>query len=172
MKSRMPDDYQIPDDPDTGKMDAAYLRSCLGLRAAPGEEPPELPLAVRRAHYDLARSLSILGAMGNGMTPTQLATVVALALREGVEAEEEKPAYSFPVDEAEPGQKVVIHWHKTDAAAHFLREMRGRIVVLFKGKETSMRPDLVRFPEEDEFLEVAENINQPSMTGIQDGEKE
>ena len=95
MKSRMPDDYQIPDDPDTGRMDAAYLRSCLGLRVKPGEEPPEFPLVIRQVHYDMSRSLSILGVMGNGMTPTQLATVVVVALREGVEPRDEEPAYSF-----------------------------------------------------------------------------
>lgn len=159
MKSRLPDDYQIPDDPDAGRMDAAYLRSCLGLRAKPGEEPPELPVAVRRAHYDMARSLSILGAMGNGMTPTQLATVVALAMREGVQAEDEERAYSFPADEATPGQKVVVHWRKKDRPAHYQGTHDGRIVVLHDGNEVKMRPDLVRFPKEGEFPKVAENIN-------------
>ena len=96
MISRMPDDYQIPDDPDAGRMDAAYLRSCLGLRAKPGEEPPELPLAVRRAYYDISRSLSILGAARASMDPTQLATVVAVALRDGMKPPEpEMPVYSF-----------------------------------------------------------------------------
>ena len=114
MKSRMPDDYQVPDDPDAGRMDAAYLRSCLGLRAKPGKEPPELPLAVRQVHYDMARSLSILGATGpTGMNPTQLATVVTLALRDGVQPQDDEPAYSFMPDvetgRAEAGQKVVIH---------------------------------------------------------------
>jgi hypothetical protein len=160
--SRMPDDYQIPDDPDSNRMDAAYLRTCFGLRAKPGEEPPELPVAVRRAHYDMARSLSILGAMGNGMTPTQLATVVALAMREGVQPQVEEVKYSFPADEATPGQKVVIHWRKKDRPAHFLGEKDGRIVVLHNGSEVNMRLDLVRFPKEGEFPKVAENINQPA----------
>jgi hypothetical protein len=163
MKSRMPDDYQIPDEPDANRMDAAYLRSCLGLRAKPGETPPELPLAVRRAHYDMARSLSILGATGPaGMDPTQLAVVVALALREGVEMEDEEPAYSFPAYEAAPGEKVVIHWRKKDRAAHFLGIHNDRIRVLHDGNEVKMRPDLVRFPEDGEFPEVAENINEPA----------
>jgi len=159
MNSRMPDDYQIPDDPDTGHMDAAYLRSCLGLRAKPGEKPPEFPAAVRLAHYDMARSLSILGAMGNGMTPTQLATVVALALREGVEWRDEESSYSFPAEQAEPGQKVVIHWRNKDRPAHFLQVSDDRIVVLHDGNERNIRPDLVRFPKEGEFPGKAENIN-------------
>lgn len=159
MKSRMPDDYQVPDDPDTGRMDAAYLRSCLGLRARPGEEPPPLPPAVRRAHYDMARSLSILGAMGNGMTPTQLATVVMVALREGVQAQGEEPAYSFLSEESEPGQKVVIHWRNKDRPAHFLHTSDGRVVVLHDGDERNIRPDLVRFPKDGEFAEVADHLN-------------
>ena len=160
MKHRMPEDYKIPDDPDVGRMDAAYLRSCLGLRAQPGEEPPQLPTAVRRAHYDMARSLSILGAMGNGMTPTQLATVVALALREGVQPKDEEPTYSFQGDLAKYGQKVVIYWRNKDRAAHFLQMADDRVRVLHDGNERSIRPDLVRFPEESEFPEVEENINQ------------
>jgi hypothetical protein len=161
----MPDDYQIPDDPDTGRMDAAYLRSCLGLRSKLGEEAPELPLAVRRAYYDMARSLSILGAMRNTMTPTELATVVALAFRSdaGVQAEDEEPGYSFLTEvEAgcvEPGQKVVIHWRNKDRAAHFLHVANGRVVVLHDGEERTIRPDLVRLAEADEFPEVADNIN-------------
>jgi len=162
MKSRIPNDYQIPDDPDAGRMDAAYLRSCLGLRATPGEEPPQLPLAVRRAHYDMARSLSILGAMGNGMTPTQLATVVALALREGVQPVDEEPTYSFPFEQAAPGQKVVIHWRNKDRPAHFLQMRDDRVIILHDGQERNIRPDLVRYPNEGEFAEVAENINECS----------
>ena len=162
MKSRMPDDYQIPDDPDTQHMDAAYLRSCLGLRAKLGEEPPVLPTAVRRAHYDMTRSLSILGAIGKAMTPTQLATVVALALREGVKSEDEASEYAFPVEEAKLGQKVVICWRNKDRPAHFLRVNDGKVVVLHDGNERNIRPDLVRLPEDGEFPEVAENINQPT----------
>jgi hypothetical protein len=163
----MPDDYQIPDDPDGGRMDAAFLRSCLGIRAKPGEEPPEFPLAVRRAHYDMARSLSILGALGHGMTPTQLATVVALAIRDGVEPQEdEDPGYSIiPMVEAgqvEPGQKVIIHWRNKDRPAHFLEAIGDRIRVLCEGDERNIRPDLVRLPEEGEFPEFAENVNEPS----------
>lgn len=170
MNSRIPDDYRIPDDPDTGRMDAAYLRSCLGLRAKPGEDPPELPLAVRRAHYDMARSLSILGAMGNGMNPTQLATVVALALRDGIETTDEEPAYSF-LDAVEAGrvahgQKVVIKWRMKDRAAHFLHATDDRVVVLYDGNECNIRPDLVRFAGEDEFSEVADNF---SVTGADQG---
>jgi hypothetical protein len=164
MKSRMPPDYRVPDDPDMGRMDAAYLRSCLGLRAKPGEEPPELPVAVRRAHYDMARSLSILGAMGNGMNPTQLATVVALALREGVRPQDEEPSYAFRSERAEPGQKVVIHWRNKDRPAHFLQVRDDRVVVLHDGNERNIRPDLVRFPEEGEFPKAAENINVPAVS--------
>ena len=167
MSHRMPDDYKIPDDPDANRMDASYLRSCLGLRAKPGEQPPELPLAVRRAHYDMARSLSILGATGpTGMNPTQLATVISLSFISGVEAHDEEPAYSFKtvVEEGyvEPGQKVVIHWRKKNRAAHYLQVNDDRIVVLYEGNECNIRPDLVRLPEEDEFPDAAENINEPS----------
>ena len=165
MESRMPDDYRIPDDPDAGRMDAAYLRSCLGMRAKPGEEPPEFPLAIRRAHYDMARSLSILGATGpTGMDPTQLATVVLVALRDGVRLPEpETPAYSFlPEVEAgrvESGQKVVIHWRNQDRPAHFIQLEDDRVVVLHDGNERRIRADLVRHPRPGEFPEAAENIN-------------
>jgi hypothetical protein len=163
--TRMPSDYRIPDDPDNNRLDAAYLRSCLGLRAKPEEEPPELPDAVRRAHYDMTRSLSILGAKGSTMTPTQLATVVALAMREGVVPHEEETEYSFPANSAEPGQKVVIRWRNKDRPAHFLQVRDGRIVVLHDGNERNVRPDLVRFAEDDEFPDVEENINaQASST--------
>ena len=157
--SRMPNDYQIPDDPDMGRMDAAYLRSCLGLRAEPGKESPELPQAVRLAHYDMVRSLSILGSLPKTMTPTQLATVVALALREGVVPQEEERTYSFPADLAESGQKVVIRWRNKDRPAHFMQADDERIVVLYDGNERKIRPDLVRFPEAGEFPDVTENIN-------------
>lgn len=167
MKSRMPPDYAIPDDPDTNHMDSVYLRSCLGLRAKPGEEPPELPLAVRQAHYDMARSLSILGAKNSSMDPTQLATVIALALREGVQPQEpEEPDYSFmPEVEAgrvTSGQKVVIRWRNKDRPAHFLQTRDGRVVVLHDGNERKIRPDLVRFPEDGEFPDV-----QPSLEPAQ-----
>jgi hypothetical protein len=151
----MPSEYQVPDNPDAGRMDAAYLRTCLGLRAKPGEAPPELPLPVRRAHYAMARALSCLGAMGKSMTPTQLATVVALA---GIEAKEPEPdQYSFLNESPRDGQKVVIHWRKKDQAAHFVGQTpEGRVVVLHAGKEVKMRPDLVRHPEPGEFPDVAE----------------
>jgi hypothetical protein len=165
----MPDDYCIPDDPDADRMDAAYLRSCLGLRAKPGEDPPQFPTAVRRAHYDMARSLSILGATGpTGMDPTQLATVVALALREGSMQlpEPEEPAYSFmpEVEEGrvEGGQKLVVHWRNKDWPAHFAQVEGDRLVLLHEGHERRFRPDLVRYPKEGEFPEVAENINSPA----------
>jgi len=173
MKSRMPDDYRIPDEPDANRMDAAYLRSCLGLRAKPGESPPELPLAIRRAHYDMARSLSILGATGpSGMNPTQLATVVALGLRDGVEIVEDAPTYSF-LDVVEAwdvahGDKVVIHWRNKDRAAHFLEVVDGRVIVLHDGAERTIRADLVRLPEVDEFPGVAGNINAKTAVAAAD----
>lgn len=170
MKSRMPDDYQIPDDPGAQRprMDAAYLRTCLGLRAQPDEEPPELPLAVRRAHYDMYHSLSILSAIGPaGMSPTELAVVVALSLRDdSLELPEpETPAYSFmPEAEAgrvEEGQKVVVHWRQKDQVAHFLRVDGEKLVLLLNSNESRHRADLVRYPKEGEFPEAAENINAP-----------
>jgi len=165
MKPRMPEDYKIPDEPDSGRMDAAYLRSCLGLRFKAGEKTPELPLEVRRAHYDMARSLSILGATGpTGMTPTQLATVVGLAFRDGLQAKEPEPeTYSFMPEvesgHVEVGQKVVVHWRKKDHPAHFLRVDGDRIILLHDGNERKFRPDLVRHPEEGEFANVTGNIN-------------
>ena len=97
MRSRCPSDFAIPDDPNDGKMDAAYLRTCLGIRTPPGETPPALPLAVRRVYYDMARSLSLLGAMGpTGMDRTQLALVVVLAMRD--------PEMEMPKVEANPAE--------------------------------------------------------------------
>jgi hypothetical protein len=156
---KMPEDYQIPDDPDAGRMDAAYLRTCLGLRVKPGEEPQPLPTAVRQAHFLMARALSVLGAMGKSMTPTQLATVVAIA---NVEPQEpEPPKRSFLDESPVEGQKVVIHWRRKDQPAHFLGVTPdGRVLVLHNGSEVRMRPDLVRHPEPDEFPDVADNINQ------------
>jgi hypothetical protein len=154
----MRDDYQIPDDPDIGKMDAAYLRTCFGLKSEPGETPPELPEAVRRAHHDMAFALSRLGATGNGMTPTQLATVYALSLRDGAQPDEEgEPKQAFPGTEY--GQKVVIHWRNKDRAAHFLSMTEDKVLVLHDGDEKNIRPDLVRMPEPGEFTDVADNIN-------------
>jgi len=161
----MPEDYKIPDEPDSGRMDAAYLRSCLGLRAKAGEKTPVLPLEVRRAHYDMARSLSILGATEPaGMSPTQLATVIGLAFRDGLQVEEPKPeAYSF-MPEVESGrvvngQKVVVYWRNKDHPAHFLRVDGDRIILLHDGNERKFRPDLVRYPKEGEFANVVENVN-------------
>jgi hypothetical protein len=167
----MPPEYAIPDDPDTGRMDAAYLRTCLGLRTKPGEEPPQLPTAVKRAHYDIARSLSILGATGRtGMDPTQLAMVVALAMREDSLQlpEPEAPSYSFTSEvetgRVKEGQKVVVHWRKKDHVAHFLRVDKDRLLLLHEGHERRFRPDLVRYPKEGEFPKVVENINMPAST--------
>jgi len=157
---KIPEDYQVPDEPDAGRMDAAYLRSCLGLRAKPGEEPPPLPTSVRQAHYKMARCLSVLGVLNKTMTPTQLATVVMMAGEEPQEPEPE--AYSFLVGLTPiPGEKVVIHWRGKDRPAHFLNvTTEGRVLVLHEGKEVKMRPDLVRRPKRDEFPEVPDNINQ------------
>ena len=167
MRSRMPPEYQIPDDPDAGKMDAAYLRTCLGFRTPLGETPPQIPVAVRRAHYDMARSLSLLGAIGpNGMDATQLATVVALALRdpemEMPKRDEEQPEEPGVYIDFAVGQKVVVFWRNKDQAGHFFKLEDGRVVVLLNGNEMRFRPDLVRLPTEGEFPEVAENINQPA----------
>lgn len=165
MKSRMPDDYRIPDDPDAGKMDAAYLRTCYSLRSPPGEEPPELPLAVRRAHYDMARSLSLLGAIGpTGMDATQLATVKMFADRDGaLPGEPEPEEYSFMPEiesgRVSPGQKVVINWHNGDRPAHFLQRDGDRVLVLHQGMERKIRADLVRYPTNGEFPDAVDNIN-------------
>ena len=53
MRFVMPDDYQVPEEPES--MDASFLRSCLGMRTKPGETPAELPEAVRRAHFVVSR---------------------------------------------------------------------------------------------------------------------
>ena len=73
--------------------------------------------------------------------------------------QEEETTYSFPADRAEHGQKVVIHWRNKDRPAHFQRMNDGKVGVLHDGNERNIRPDLVRFPKEGEFSEVAENIN-------------
>ncbi len=168
----MPDDYQIPDDRDNNRMDADYLRTCLGLSAKPGEAPPEFPEAVRRAHYDMSRPVSLLGAAGpTGMTMTQLAVVVVLARREGAEVfshpevpPKEPPQAGF-MDEVnegrvKSGQKVVYFWQKKDQAAHFIKKDGDRLRLLVKGDEVRARPDLVRLPEEGEFPDVPDNINE------------
>lgn len=156
---KMPDDYQVPDDQDAGRMDAAYLRTCLGLRTKAGEEPPPLPPAVRQAHFLMSRTLSLLGSKGRSMTPTQLATVVMTA---GVEPQEpEKTKYSFLDEVPVDGQKVVIHWRKKDQAAHFVSVTpEKRVLVLHNGNEVKMRSDLVRHAEPHEFPDVADNIYQ------------
>jgi hypothetical protein len=161
----MPDDYQIPDG--DRSMDAAYLRTCLGLRTKPGEDPPELPDAVRRAHYDMARALSVLGAMGpTGMTPTQLATVVVLALRDSdvnlAPAEEEDPTFMDEVDAGRvaPGQKLVVQWQMKEQPAHFIAKFGERLKILVNGDERRFLPHLVRYPEDGEFPDVPDNINE------------
>jgi hypothetical protein len=103
--------------------------------------------------------------MRKSMTPTELATVIALAFRgnASVQAEDEEPGYSF-LDEVEagrvePGQKVVLHWRNKDRAGHFLHVADDRVVVLHEGEERNIRPDLVRLAEADEFPDAADNIN-------------
>ena len=163
----MPDDYQIPDDPDTGRRDADYLRTCFDLSEL-DEPPPQLWDAVRRAHYDISRPLSLLGGMGpGGMDRTQLAIVVALAKRElGVELPPEEPPQHPPrmytvEGRVVSGQKVVVHWQMKDQPAHFIEKEGDRVKLLVKGNEVRFRPDLVRCAEEGEFPDVPDNINQP-----------
>ena len=169
MKSRISDDYQIPDDPDTGQYDSAYLRTCLGLRAKPGEPPPELPAAVRRAHYDMSRSLSILGATNpRGMTPTQLATVICLALRDSdiklsLTEDRSEPSFMEEVESGRvvSGQKVAVRWQMKEQPAHFIEKDGDRLKLLIKGDERRFQPKFVRYPEAGEFPEVPDNINEP-----------
>lgn len=172
MRSRCPPEYQIPDDPDSNKMDAAYLRTCLGIRTVPGETPIPLPVAVRRAHYDMARALSLLGAVGpTGMDATQLAIVVALALRDPeMEIPRKAPEPVEPdgpeiIDAAalESGQKVVVLWQEKEQPAHFIkRGPGGRLQILVNGDERFFKPEAVRLPQPGEWPGVAENINQPA----------
>ncbi len=173
MRSRMPPEYQVPDDPDTNKMDAAYLRTCLGIRSLPSEEPLPLPLAVRRAHYDLARALSLLGGMGpTGMDRTQLAFVVVLALRDpdmempkrNGEKVEPAPIPAAP-KEAEKksgyrlGDDLVVTVDGKDQPGCFLRRgPGGKLAVMTDGKERYFRPEDVRPREKDEA--AAEGTNQ------------
>jgi len=149
-------------------MDAAFLRTCLGLRAQPGKPVPELPDAVRRAHYDMARSLSILGAMGpGGMKPVELAVVVVTALREP-----DMPDLSFDLPDpvldfmAEvesgrvvSGQKVVVRWQMKEQPAHFIEKDGDRVKLLVSGDERRFRPDLVRVALPGDFPEFPNNIN-------------
>lgn len=171
MRSKMPPEYSVPDDPDHNKMDAAYLRTCLGIRTPPGETPLPLPLAVRRAHYDMARALSLLGAVGpTGMDATQLAVVVALALRDPdmemprratETVEQDGPEY-IDVAALESGQKVVVLWQEREQPAHFIkRGPGGRLQILVNGDERFLKPEAVRLPLPGEFPDVAENINHP-----------
>ena len=173
MRSRCPPEYQVPDDPDAGRMDAAYLRTCLGIRTPIGEKAPPLPVAVRRAHYDMARSLSLLGAVGpQGMDATQLATVIALAMRDpdmelpsrAVAVPAEAPiADAIDVGALESGQKVVVQWREKDQPGHFIRRgPGGRLQVLVNGDERFFKAEAVRLSAEGEFPEVAANINQPA----------
>ncbi len=173
MRSRMPPEYQIPDSPDENKMDASYLRTCLGIRTLPGEEPPPLPLAVRRAHYDLARALSLLGGMGpTGMDRTQLAFVVVLALRdpdmEMPKRKEEKvesaAVPSAPKPKKNPtitsGDEVIVIVDGKEQVGNFMkRGPGGRLEVIIDGMERYCRPDDVRLP--DKAFKEAETSNQP-----------
>lgn len=151
MRSRMPPEYQIPDNPDSNKMDAAYLRTCLGIRTIPGEEPPPLPVAVRRAHYDMARSLSLLGAMGpTGMDATQLACVVVMAMRDPDMEMPKKQAEQKAVAPKPPavatGTDVTVAIDGQDVAAQYLRKgPGGRLALLVDGAERFFRPEDVRF---------------------------
>lgn len=174
MTSKMPDDYQIPDDPDNGKMDAAYLRTCLGMRTPPDGPPPPLPAAVRRAHYDMARSLSLLGGIGlSGMDRTQLAVVVCLAQRDPEEpveiVEATRPEITFLdiVNEnlITRGGKVVVRFRNEDCPGHFLEVLPdNRILVLHDGSERKFKPSSVRLPDVTEFDDVASNIN--ALAGV------
>ena len=90
------------------------------------------------------------------MNATQLATVICLA---GMTPHEEPEE---PVFEAEHGQKIVINYRNAERGAHFLRVEKDKVIVLHQGTERRIRPDLVRLPREDEFPDVADNINEPA----------
>ena len=160
--SKMPDDYQIPDYPEAMQMDAAFLRTLSGIQDIPGEDPPELPIEVRRAHYDMSRALSILGVRGASMDPTQLAFVHCLALRsnERVKLPPAKPKQkrgpSFLDETIELGELVMIRWRHQDRLAQFVRFENDKVVVLYEDNERNIRPDLVRRPTEEEMPSVAE----------------
>lgn len=172
MRSRMPPEYAIPDAPDENKMDAAFLRTCLGIRTPLGEPPPPLPLAVRRAHYDMARALSLLGAIGpTGMDATQLAIVVALSLRDpdmelsrrSPEPVEQEGPEVLDVAALESGQKVVVLWQEQEQPAHFIkRGPGGRLQILVNGDERFFNLSTVRLPKPGEWPESANNLNQPA----------
>jgi hypothetical protein len=160
---QMPVSYQVPDDPDAGRMDAAYLRTCLGLPTPLSGEPPQLPPAVRRAHFQMSHALSRLGALGrSGMDATQIATVVALAALQN----EEDPARTF-LDDVEDGlvgegDKVIVRQRGKDQAAHFLRADGEVVIVLHNGSERSFAVASVRLPRADEFPLISDNLHQPA----------
>jgi len=172
-KLQLPAGYEIPDDPDTGRMDASYLRTDFGLRPKPGEEPAELPIWVRWAHFHVSRSRQLAGVSGPmngdvlGYTAglARIAECIGVVEQEVEQEQEEDPPYSFmPEVEAgrvTEGQKVVVYWRNKDQVAHFLRVDGDRLLLLLQGSERRFRPDLVRHPKEDEFPEVAENFNEP-----------
>ena len=148
----MPSDYQVHE------QDAAYLRTCFGLRPQPGEDPPELPELVKRIHYYMSHCVTMLGdrAPNGGLKPAHLAAVATLVLVLGDEPRKAEPTNEFPGTDY--GRKVVIHYRKRDRPAHFLRREEDRVVVLCEGNERNIRPDLVRFPREGEFPDVAETL--------------
>lgn len=164
----MPDDYQVPNDPNILCYDADTLRTLLGLRGKRGEPPPELPVEVRRVYYDMSLLLERQSAKGPTMDRVALATVVMFAQREmGVELPPKEPPPFSMMDEVDagrlvPGQKVVVKWPVKDQPGHFIRKSDGKMRLLVKGQERNHRPDLVRYPEEGEFPGVVDNINQPA----------
>jgi len=160
---QMPDGYQIPDDPDAGHMDAAYLRTCLGIPTPLSGEPPQLPMAVRKAYFHMAHALSRLGAKRPRMDATQIATVVALSAMLGDSVEEPPPTRTF-LDDLEDGivdegGKVVVRYRAADHPGHFLRVEGDKIVVLHDGNERRCHPTAIRIPNDGEFPDVPSSIN-------------
>lgn len=146
----MPEGYQIPDDPDNGRMDAAYLRTCLGMPTPLSGEPPPFPLAVRQAHYHLAHALSRLGAIGpRGMDATQLATVAALAAMAGDEEAGPRRTFCDDIDDGlvSEGQKIMLRYRGVEHPGKFLRVEGDKIIVQHEGVERKCQPTSVRLEE-------------------------
>lgn len=157
---QMPDGYQIPDDPENGRMDAAYLRTCLGIMTPLSGQSPAFPLEVRRAYFHMAHSLSRLGALSRGgMDATQIATVAALATMYMYANEEaERPTFLSAIESgrAKEGRKVVFLYRKVEQPGHFLRMEEDKVIVLHGGLERKCSPTSVRLSEPNEFPDVSE----------------
>ena len=146
---QMPCGYQIPEN-----MDAAYLRTCLGIPTPLSGELPEFSLAIRRSYFHMAHALRRLGALNHrGMDATQIATVVALATMQENERDETRQVFREAINDGlvSEGQKVVMWYRGVEHVGNFLRMEGDKIIVLHDGRERKCSPASVRLCREGEF---------------------